>query len=52
MTKEQAAEKIKKLLALAMDKGAAEGEARNAMAMAEKIVQKYGLRIEKKEKAK
>lgn len=41
MTKEEALEKVKKLLNLANDKAASEGEVQNAMAMAQQIMAKF-----------
>lgn len=47
MNKTEAIEKIKKILALANDKAAAPGERENALELAQKIANKYGLKIEK-----
>lgn len=47
MNKTEAIEKIKKILALANDKAAAPGERENALELAQKLANKYGLKIEK-----
>lgn len=47
MNKTEAIEKIKKIMALANDKAAAPGERENALELAQKIANKYGLKIEK-----
>lgn len=49
MDKNQAIEKINKLLRLANDKGATENEKAVALKMANKVAEKYGLKIQKKE---